>query len=145
MKRWTSVIGICVIALSTSAGIQTPSASPQAAGYTFSSHAGVLFFHVRPERAADFEAVIGRIGSVLEQTQEPTRKQQAAAWRMFKSTEQATDAVVYLFFFDPAVPAADYDPVKLIGEAAPAEAQDVYERLKGATIRVERMGLARLR
>ncbi len=50
-----------------------------------------------------------------------------------------------MFVFDPALPGADYDPVKLLGEAVPTEAQGLYERLKASIVRVERMGLAKLR
>ena len=153
MRRSVAVLGIGAISLVTAAGSPVGARAPgdldrvlrQATGYTFSSPAGVLFFHVRPDRVADFEAVVSRIGSVLEQTQDPARKQQAASWRVFKSAEQTADAVVYLFFFDPAVQGADYDPVRLIGEAAPTDAQQMYERLKAATIKVERMALQKLR
>ena len=55
------------------------------------------------------------------------------------------ESAIYVFSFDPAVPGADYDPVKLLAEAVPGEAQALYEKLKAAIVRVERMGLARLR
>jgi hypothetical protein len=55
------------------------------------------------------------------------------------------DNAIYVFSFDPAVPGADYDPVKLLAEAVPSEALALYEKLKTAIVRVERMGLARLR
>jgi hypothetical protein len=153
MRRSVAALGICAMSLVTAAGAPpgdhgSGPAAPgpqQPTGYTFATPAGVLFFHVRPDRVADFEAVVSRIGAVLEQAQDPARKQQAASWRVFKSAEQTAEAVVYLFFFDPAVQGADYDPVKLIGEAAPAEAQPIYERLKAATLKVERMALHKLR
>ena len=40
---------------------------------------------------------------------------------------------------------ADYDPVKLLTEALPAEVQALYTRLKDSIVRVERMGLVKLR
>ena len=116
-----------------------------AQAYSFSTGAGLLFFYVRPERTADFEAVAARLAEVLETTQDTVRKQQAASWRIFKSAEAARDWAIYLFHFDPALPGADYDPVKLLGEGLPTEAQALYERLKASIIRVERMGLTKLR
>jgi hypothetical protein len=55
------------------------------------------------------------------------------------------DAAIYMFFFDPAVAGADYDPVKLLSQELPADAPALYESLKDAVVRVERMGLAKLR
>ena len=111
----------------------------------FPSGAGVLFFHVRTDRAEDFEAVVKRLAEALDRSTDPVRRQQATNWRVYKSAETPRDSVIYLFFFDPAVSGADYDPVKVLGEDAPAEVSALYERLKAAIIRVERMGLQRLR
>jgi hypothetical protein len=122
---------------------QTPAATSQA--YTFPSGAGLLFFYVRPDRVADFEAVVSRLGEVLEAVQDPGRKQQAAGWRIFKSIETTRDSAIYVFSFEPAVAGADYDPVKLLGEALPSEAQALYEKLKASIVRVERMGLQKIR
>ena len=64
---------------------------------------------------------------------------------MFRSVEPPKDVSLYVFFFDPAVTGADYDPVRVLSEAAPAEAQAYYERLRAAVMKVERMGLTRVR
>jgi hypothetical protein len=123
-----------------------PSAGPPVStDYRFSSSAGLLFFYVRPDRAADFETVLARLGTVLDVSPDPVRKQQAASFRVFKSLEVTRDAAIYVFAFDPVVAGADYDPIKILGEAAPTEVQALYERLKAAIIRVERMGLGRIR
>jgi hypothetical protein len=100
---------------------------------------------VRPERADDFEAIVRRLGDALERSTDPVRRQQATSWRIYKSTETPRDAVIYLFFFDPAISGADYDPIKVLSEDAPAELSALFERLRLAVIRVERMGLNKLR
>jgi hypothetical protein len=122
-----------------------PAASAAAQAYTFATGAGILFFYVRPDRTSDFEAVVARLSESLDGAQDAVRRQQAASWRMFRSAEAVKESAIYVFSFDPAVPGADYDPVKLLAEAVPAEAQALYEKLKAAIVRVERMGLARLR
>jgi hypothetical protein len=135
--------------VSRAAGVQDPAAPPARAAasqdYRFSTPAGILFFHVKPDRAADFEAVVGRIAEVLDRTEDPVRKQQAASWRVLKSVEAPQDAAIYLFLFDPAISGSDYDPVKILGEGLPAEVHALYERLKTATIKIERMGLQKIR
>lgn len=148
MRRVTIVLGVSLltaIPAAPRAFRQTPAPPQTSAGYVFPAGAGMLFFHVRPEKTADFDAVASRINASLEQAQDPVRRQQSAGWRIYKSAEAAAEAVVYIFVFDPAVAGADYDPVKLLGEAAPAESQALYERLKSSVLRVERMALTRMR
>ena len=118
---------------------------PAAQEYVFPTGAGVLFFHVRPERAQDFEAIVKRIAESLDRSTDPVRRQQAAHWRIYRSAEAPRDAVIYLFFFDPAVSGADYDPIKVLSEDAPAELSGLFERLRADIVRVERMGLNKLR
>ena len=119
--------------------------SPSSSEYVFTSGAGLLVFHVRPERSSDFESILRRLSEVLGASVDPVRQRQAASWRMFRSTEATTGAALYVFFFDPAETGADYDPVRVLGEAAPVEAQQYYERLRAAVIKIERIGLARIR
>lgn len=121
----------------------TPVASAQA--YSFPSGAGLLFFYVRPERTAEFENVAKRLSEVLDKAEDPVRKQQAPGWKIFKSAEAPRESVIYVFVLNPAVPGSDYDPVKLLSEGLPTEAHALYESLKNATMRIERMGLGKLR
>ncbi|MEZ5317630.1 MAG: hypothetical protein R2752_09545 [Vicinamibacterales bacterium] len=121
-----------------------PPAPAQPDAYQFPSGAGMLFFYVRPDHAADFEAVLARLDAALSATTDPARARQAVSWRMFRSLE-SHDERIYVFFFDPAVPDASYDPVKALGDLLPDEVQDLYARLKAAIVRVERMGLSRIR
>ena len=58
---------------------------------------------------------------------------------------EMTSGPVYVFMFDPATTTADYDPIKLLGEAMPVEVPDLYTQLKNATAKVERMGLTKVR
>ncbi len=144
------VIAGWLIALSVSSSAKaqdppSPQTAPLTQAYSFSTGAGVLFFYVRPDRVADFEAVVGRISEALDAAQDPLRKQQAASWRMFRSVEAIKESAIFVFTFDPALPGADYDPVKLLSESVPTEAHALYEKLKGSIVRVERMGLTRLR
>ncbi len=150
MRRFVPpVIACMLIGLSAAPAARTqdppPVAAPAAQAYTFATGAGLLFFYVRPDRTTDFEAVVARLSESLDGAQDAVRRQQAASWRMFRSAETVKESAIYVFSFDPAVPGADYDPVKLLAETVPSEAQALYEKLKAAIVRVERMGLARLR
>jgi len=122
-----------------------PAAPSPASDYVFAGTAGMLFFYVRPDRTADFESVMGHLRVALEASLDPARQRQAAGWRIFRSTETPRDAVIYIFAFDPAVTGADYDPIKILGEASPTTVQSHFETLKASVIRVERMGLSKIR
>ena len=141
----TAVIALAAVITIAAQGSPSAPPKPSPSEYLFASGAGILFFHVRPERAQDFEAVTTRLAEVLDQTSDPIRKQQAASWRVFRSTEAPRETVIYVFVFDPAVSGADYDPIKILSEASPGEVQALYERLRADVVRVERMGLTRLR
>jgi hypothetical protein len=139
---------IAFVLLASSLTVAAARVAPQAPAppnYAFPSGAGMLFFYVKPDRTADFEAVAARLGDALDRADDPVRKQQAASWHILKSVDVTRDAAIYVFVFDPAVVGADYDPVKLLSERQPADLQPLYEKLRDATIRVERMGLTKIR
>ena len=151
MRRrfWTCIVcAVASVAIGGAVGsvshAQAPS-RPVAQEYVFPTGAGVLFFHVRPDRGPDFENIVKRIGEALDRSADSVRRQQAASWRIYKSAETPRDAVIYLFFFDPAVSGADYDPIKILSEDAPTELSALFERLRADIIRVERMALSKLR
>jgi hypothetical protein len=129
---------------SRQAGQTPPLAAPAAPDYVFPSGAGMLFFYVRPDKAADFESVVARLDEALTATSDPIRQQQAASWRVYRSLETHAERI-YVFTFDPAVRDVSYDPVRLLSDLAPLEANELYAKLKGAIVRVERMGLTRVR
>ena len=151
MRLPRSVLIVCVLLLIGAApvppqGVPTPVAPAGGSqAYAFPSGAGLLLVYVRPERTADFERVVQRLAEVLDKADQAVRKQQAAGWRMFKSVEAPKDSVIYVFVVDPAVAGSDYDPIKVLSEGLPTEAHALYESLKSATVRIERMGLAKLR
>jgi hypothetical protein len=121
---------------------QLPIPSP-AADYLFEAGTGLLVFHVRHDRVADFEGIMHRIGDGLRATSNPARRDQAAGWRMFRARD-TSDAAIFVLLVDPVVSAADYDPVKMLTEFAPSEAPALYERLRASVIRVERLDLSPL-
>lgn len=151
MRLPRAMLVVCGLVLSGAAASShqvPPSGAAPATGsqaYAFPSGAGLLLFYVRPDRTADFEAVLKRMIEVLDKSETPPRKQQAAGWRMFKSVEAPKDSVIYVFVLDPAVAGSDYDPVKVLSEGLPTEAHALYESLKNATVRIERMGLTKVR
>ena len=100
---------------------------------TFAAPTGLLFNSVRPERVADFEAVLWYLQQALQKSTDPTVQAQAKGWRMFKATEPGPNAtVVYVFVFDPAVPRADYGLGRILADAYPDKIQEIWRLYQGA-------------
>jgi hypothetical protein len=142
-------IGVVVRAANAPSPQSPPAASATGAtpaqDYRFNSGAGMLFFYVKPDKTAEFEAIVARIADVLEKSEDPIRKQQATTFKVLKSVESQASSAIYVFLVEPAIAGADYDPIKILGEALPADVQGLYERLRDATVKVERMGLTKIR
>lgn len=99
----------------------------------FGTEAGMIFNAIRPDAVMDFEMVLGRLRQALQQSTDPVRRQQAAGWKIFKAVEAGPgNSVLYVFVMDPAVKGAEYGVAKILAEAFPAEAQELYRLYIGA-------------
>ena len=113
---------------------QAPAAAPAAQATpptkrVFASDAGMVLNFIKPDKTADFEAVMAKLKEALEKSKEPGRKEQAASWKVFKSPEPAGANVLYVFVIDPAVKDADYTVSNVLAEAfPPAELNTIYKQ-----------------
>jgi hypothetical protein len=108
--------------------LPTPPSDPSAR--LFAGDSGVIFNLVKPDKTADFEAVLKRVQDALARSADDKRKQQAAGWRVFRSPDPGPGGnVLYVFWFDPAVKNEDYSITKILQEAFPTEVQDLYAKL----------------
>jgi hypothetical protein len=120
----------------TAAFAQQPPATPPAqqatpapTARTFASDAGMVLNFIKPDKTADFEAVIAKLKEALQKSEKPERKQQAASWKVFKSPDPAAGGnVLYVFMIDPAVKGADYTVSTILAEAFPQEVQALYKQ-----------------
>jgi hypothetical protein len=122
-----------VLAASTVQAQQaTPPAQQAAAAPTkrvFASDGGMVLNFIKPDKTADFEAVIGKLKEALQKSTKPERKQQAASWKVFKSPEAAQGGnVLYVFVIDPSVKDADYTVSTILAEAFPQDVQTLYKQ-----------------
>jgi hypothetical protein len=94
----------------------------------FASDAGMVLNFIKPEKTADFEAVVAKLHEALQKSDKPERKQQAATWKVFRANEPgANGSVLYVFAIDPAVKGADYTVSTILAEAFPTEVQALYK------------------
>jgi hypothetical protein len=140
------VFGLVAGALSaTTVFAQTPPAQPPPAqppaaaaaaptARTFASDGGMVLNFVKPDKTADFEAVIAKLKEALAKSEKPGRKEQAKSWKVFKSPDPAAGGnALYVFIIDPAIKGADYTVSNILAEAfPPAEVNELYKQYAAA-------------
>jgi hypothetical protein len=110
---------------------QPPAQQAQAAptARTFGSDAGMVLNFIKPDKTADFEAVVAKLKEALAKSEKPERKEQAKSWQVFKSPDPAAGGnVLYVFLINPAVKGADYTVSNILAEAFPTEVQTLYKQ-----------------
>jgi hypothetical protein len=90
----------------------------------FSGTTGVVLNFIKPDKTADFEAVIEKLKEALQNSADPQRKEQAAGWRVYKSPDAGPGgAAVYVYIVDPVIKGADYAVTTILGEAFSGDEQ----------------------
>jgi hypothetical protein len=125
MLRTVVVLSACAL-LTEGPPAQPPAPAQQAAAApptrVFSSDAGMVLNFIKPDKTADFEALIAKLKEAMAKSAKPERREQAKSWRIYKSPDPAAGgAILYVFFNDPAVKGADYTVTNILGEAFPPE------------------------
>ena len=132
---WMALVFLAGMMVSaTAVYAQQPAAQPaqQAQAVSnarlFPNDAGMVLNFIKPDKTADFEAVMAKLKEALEKSDKPERKQQAAGWKVFKSADPAGANTLYVFVIDPAVKGADYQVSNIIAEAFPTEANELLKK-----------------
>lgn len=101
--------------------------------HVLGSDAGIVLNFIKPDKTADFEAVVAKVREALQASDKPERKRQAASWKVFRAIEPgANGSVLYVFVIDPAVKGADYTVSSILAEGFPTEVQALYQTYAGA-------------
>lgn len=106
--------------------------APKPAVFPLTSDAAVVTMLIKPEKTADFEFVLSRLKEALAKNDNPKRREQAAGWKVFKSSQQAQGNAVYVMRIDPVIKGEEYDITRLIAEVFPVEVQDLFLKYKDA-------------
>jgi hypothetical protein len=132
------VSGVALVAV-TLAGASTAAAQQPAAPaeptkpvLTINSDAAIITLLIKPDKTADFEVVLNKLKEALNKSEKPERKQQAAGWKIFKSSQMAQGNAVYIMRIDPVVKGQEYDITRLIAEVFPVEVQEIFAKYKEA-------------
>ena len=113
---------------------QTPAApTGKAPSLAFASETGVLLSPILPAQAAVFEGVMEQVRQVLAKSTDPTQRQQAAGWKIYKAAEPFTTYTLYVSIMSPAVKGAEYNVFELLqASMGDAAARDTFQKFRSA-------------
>jgi hypothetical protein len=155
-------LGVMMVGTAQVARAQTPSpaqpqqqpATPPAGGAqaapaqaenpTFSAPAGLLLVQIKPDKTADYEAMITKLKDALSKSEKPERKAMAKAWKVFKATEPAAGNTLYVHVIDASAPGDYTNPLRIISEVFPTEVQDIYTKVKEGFVQTGLLNLTLL-
>ena len=105
-------------------------AAPAAPVLALDGDAATITILIKPDKTADFEAVLAKVKESLAKSEKPERKQQAASWTVFKANQAVNGNAAYIMFINPVVKGQEYDISRLIAEVFPVEVKEFFEKYK---------------
>jgi len=121
-------------------------AAPKEPRMALTGASGAFMFVIKADQTTAFEELVGKVKSAMMASDNPVRKQQAAGWRVFKAAEPSGANALYLCLADPAIPAAEYDPLVILSEsfgtdAGKPENQEMLKKYAAVFANVSRLNL----
>ena len=116
-----------VVAIGRPAAAQDAPAAPVLA---LEGDAATITILIKPDKTADFEFVLGRLKEALAKSEKPERKQQAAGWNIYKTSQAVQGNTAYIMIINPVVKGQEYDISRLIAEVFPVEVQEIFQKYK---------------
>jgi hypothetical protein len=100
---------------------------------TFNGDIALWTVAIKPDKTADFEAVMRRLRDALMKSADPNRRKQAEGWKVMKLDKPLPDGnIAYVHVINPVVPGADYTVMQTLYDAFPDERQALYDMYRGA-------------
>ena len=94
--------------------------------------ATVMIVLIKPDKTADFEAVIAKYKEALAKNDKAARKEQLAGLKIYKSPTAMGGNTAYIFSVDPVVKGEEYDITRVINEVFPSEVTEWFNKYKDA-------------
>jgi len=135
MRRLSGVLLAGAILLMPALSPRSGAVQAQAAKLTFDADSVVWMVTVKPDKTADFEAVLNALKDALGKSTNPDAKAQLAGWKIAKlKTPQPNGDIVYAHMINPVVKGADYGVMANIYAAVtdPAEQKALYDKYAGS-------------
>ena len=94
--------------------------------------ASVMIVLIKPDKTADFEAVVAKYKEALAKSDKPARKEQLAGLKIFKSPTAMGGNTAYIFSIEPVIKGEEYDITRVINEVFPSEVTEYFNKYKDA-------------
>jgi hypothetical protein len=105
-------------------------AAPTAPVLALDGDAATITVLIKPDKTADFEAVLAKVKESLAKSEKAERKEQAAGWTVYKTAQAVQGNVAYIMIINPVVKGQEYDISRLIAEVFPVEVQEFFQKYK---------------
>ena len=128
--RRPAVVGLVVGTAVTGSSL-VGQAQDKPAGTTFSKP-GLIQVLIKPDKTAAYEAVMAKLKEALAKTDKPELKQAAMGWKVYKADTPANNNALYIHVIDPPSTTADYGVMKILYDAFPMEALEIFNQYKEA-------------
>lgn len=127
-----TMLAAVMLAGASVASAQEPAAEPAKPVLTLEGEAAIVILLIKPDKTADFEAVVAKYREAFGKSENPKRKEQLAGMTFLKSPTPVGGNTAYIFRVDPVVPGEEYDITRVIYEVFPSEATDMFNKYKDA-------------
>jgi hypothetical protein len=125
------VMGVALsLAMVAAPAFAQDAAQPAAPVLALDGDAVTMTVLIKPDKTADFEAVLTKVKEALAKSEKPERKEQAAGWTVFKANQAVNGNTAYIMIINPVVKGQEYDITRLIAEVFPTEVQDFFQKYK---------------
>jgi hypothetical protein len=99
---------------------------------TLNADAAIITVLIKPDKTADFELVLAKLKDALTRSEKPERRQQAAGWHVYRSSQLMNGSAAYIMRIEPVVRGQEYDITRLIAEVFPVEVQEIFPKYRDA-------------
>lgn len=124
---------VLVVAAAAHAGQAETPATKAPERLTFTGDIVLWTVAIKPDKTADFEAVMSRVREALAKSTKPEHHAQARGWKVMRMEKPLPDGnIAYVHVIDPVVPTADYTVMQILYDAFPDERQALYDLYRGA-------------
>lgn len=135
MRRLSGVLLAGAILMLPALSPRSGAVQAQAQKLTFDGDAVVWMVTVKPDKTADFEAVMAALKDALAKSPNADAKAQAEGWKVVKSGRPQPDGtIVYAHIINPVVRGADYGVMANIYAVVsdPAEQKALFDKYAGS-------------
>jgi hypothetical protein len=126
------VSGVALAGLTLAGAAVASAQEPAKPVLTLEGDATVVIVLIKPDKTADFEAVLAKYKEALGKSDKPARKEQLAGLKIYKSPTAMGGNTAYILSVDPVVKGEEYDITRVINEVFPSEVTDMFNKYKEA-------------